>query len=531
MTRFDRLNLSSRAFSLAAILGLSLALFDEEAVRSTILLAASSATAMAADISSRLSRAWVCLAEGLLASLIIALSLPEALPLLPYLVVPSLIAGTSLGVRTVFVVVAAEVLVLTATTLALSSETDASWLASIVFPWLITALGVGLVAAWLRQMRLGIPGLAGDSNYESARRLLTQLRSVARRLSSGLDVLTISSQLLATVHQHLRDTHAALFVFTETGLLAPLGYRGSQSQQVLEPSADVVALVTSGRPFQAYQPSGLATRRNRVVMPLHSEERLIGLVVAESPIEYSERTLDALAWELGQLALKLDTALAFDEIRALATMEERQRLAREIHDGIAQEISALGYVVDDLTATATSEQQRRKLNGLRSELSRVVSELRLSIFDLKSEVSAGLGSALSDYVRQVGARSGLTVHLTLDEAPTRLRPEVEAELLRIAQEAVTNARKHSGAANLWVDCRIRPPYARIEVADDGRGLGRARADSYGVGIMRERADRICADLQISDSRSESPSHGTRVVVTLGAESPSATCRPKREAEV
>ena len=120
-------------------------------------------------------------------------------------------------------------------------------------------------------------------------------------------------------------------------------------------------------------------------------------------------------------------------------------------------------VVDDLTASANSDTQRRKLHALRSELTRVVSELRLSIFDLRSELSAGLGSALADYVREVGARSGLTVHLTLDVAPTRLRSEVEAELLRVTQEAVTNARKHSGAANLWVDCRIRPPYARISI--------------------------------------------------------------------
>ena len=123
---------------------------------------------------------------------------------------------------------------------------------------------------------------------------------------------------------------------------------------------------------------------------------------------------------LDEHALRLDTALAFDEVRSLATMEERQRLAREIHDGVAQEIASLGYTVDDLLASATSDGQRRKLIALRGELTRMVSELRLSIFDLRSAISGGLGSALSDYVREVGARSGMTVHLTLDEAPTRL---------------------------------------------------------------------------------------------------------------
>lgn len=258
---------------------------------------------------------------------------------------------------------------------------------------------------------------------------------------------------------------------------------------------------------------------------------MIGVVVAESPQAVPDRVLTSLASEFERLALRLDTALAFDEIRALATMEERQRLAREIHDGIAQEISALGYAVDDLTATASTEQQRKKLNALRAELSRVVSELRLSIFDLKSEVSAGLGSAISDYVRQVGARSGMTVHLTLDQAPTRLRPEVEAELLRIVQEAVTNARKHSEAENLWVDCRIRPPSARIEISDDGRGLGTARQDSYGLGIMRERAARINADLVISDSTDLPGRTGTRVMVRLGTEATQATSSQSRKATV
>jgi signal transduction histidine kinase len=228
------------------------------------------------------------------------------------------------------------------------------------------------------------------------------------------------------------------------------------------------------------------------------------------------RLLTELMRTIDEQALRLDTALIFDEVRSLATMEERQRVAREIHDGVAQEVASLGYVVDDLSADAITEAQRTKLRSLRTEISRVVSELRLSIFDLRSEISpsAGLGSALSDYVRTVGARSGLTVHLTLDEASTRLRGEIETELLRIAQEAVTNARRHSHAENLWVHCRVRPPYARITVEDDGRGLGPTRPDAYGLKIMRERADRIHATLEIGE-RDGAHLRGTRVAVTLG----------------
>jgi signal transduction histidine kinase len=247
---------------------------------------------------------------------------------------------------------------------------------------------------------------------------------------------------------------------------------------------------------------------------------MIGVVVLDAEAPPGHKTLQALMREVDEQALRLDAALAFDEIRSIATMEERHRLAREIHDGVAQEIASLGYVVDDLTATATSDTQRRKLHALRGELTRVVSELRLSIFDLRTEVSAGLGSALSDYVREVGARSGLTVHLTLDVSPTRLRGEVETELFRIAQEAITNARKHSAASNLWVDCRIQPPGARISVCDDGGGLGRPRDDSYGIKIMRERAERIGAALEITENGNGSASAtGTSVTVTVGADEP------------
>ena len=122
-----------------------------------------------------------------------------------------------------------------------------------------------------------------------------------------------------------------------------------------------------------------------------------------------------------------------------------------------------------MASTSKDPAVAQGLRDLRGELSRVVADLRLSIFDLRSDVSptSGLGAALSDYVRQVGAKSDLTVHLTLNEAPTRLSPAVEGELLRIAQEAITNARKHASAENLWVDCWTSPPEASLTVRDDG----------------------------------------------------------------
>ena len=208
---------------------------------------------------------------------------------------------------------------------------------------------------------------------------------------------------------------------------------------------------------------------------------------------------------LEELALRLETALLFSEVRSLATAEERRRLAREIHDGIAQELASLGYVVDDLAARARYlPDLEADLKTLRGELTRVISELRLSIFDLRSEVQStvGLGTALSDYVRQVGASSNLTVHLVLDESPMRLPIDAETELLRIAQEAVTNARKHANAENLWVTCRVDPPSAYL----------RSRTTAA-VSAGRERtasASRSCASGRSGSAPGSRSATGQRV---------------------
>jgi signal transduction histidine kinase len=108
----------------------------------------------------------------------------------------------------------------------------------------------------------------------------------------------------------------------------------------------------------------------------------------------------------------------------------------------------------------------------------------------------------------------MTVHVTLDEKGPRLPSDVEYEMLRIAQEAMSNARKHSGAANLWLRCTVRAPHAEIEVGDDGTKAHTPRADSQGLKIMRERSRTIGAELIVEEPVPERP--GTRVLIRVGS---------------
>jgi signal transduction histidine kinase len=101
---------------------------------------------------------------------------------------------------------------------------------------------------------------------------------------------------------------------------------------------------------------------------------------------------------------------------------------------------------------------------------------------------------------------------------------VESELLRIAQEAMTNAVRHSGATTIDVLCRVAAPNAEIVVSDNGRGLGTGRDDSHGLEIMRERATLIGAELDVVDRKP----NGTTVAVRLtstGVSAPERSARP------
>jgi signal transduction histidine kinase len=152
-------------------------------------------------------------------------------------------------------------------------------------------------------------------------------------------------------------------------------------------------------------------------------------------------------------------------------VEERDRLAREMHDGVAQDLAFIGYRLDALRlqAAKVDESLAASAAELRSDLTDLIANLRLSITDLRTTVSAdrGLGSALSSYVRAIGAGNKLTVHLSLQESPFRLPAEQEVALFRLAQATAQEARRTGRAGSLWVTLSVDPPSARLLVEYDG----------------------------------------------------------------
>ena len=199
--------------------------------------------------------------------------------------------------------------------------------------------------------------------------------------------------------------------------------------------------------------------------------------------------------------MHLDTALLFAAFRDAATAEERRRLAREMHDGVAQDIASLGYLVDALARRLdVAGAGRAAAHAARADhrRRRARSAARCSPCAPSVGASESLGAAIGALARHLSEASGIPIQVTVDERTTRLRPEVEAELLRIAQEAMNNAVRHAQAvADRGQLLGRRAPDAEITVRDDGRGLQAGRADSHGLEIMRERALLIGADARRS----------------------------------
>ncbi|MGC5018174.1 GAF domain-containing sensor histidine kinase [Micromonospora sp. DT47] len=391
--------------------------------------------------------------------------------------------------------------------------------------WLILA-ALGLYAAGTLHQVMRVRGEGKPQPYAEATRLLTQLRTVARQLPGAtLDPGGISEHLLEELRTTAPSTRAAVLSASGGGrlvVLAQVGVDRVDWETTLDADSAIADAWASQQPQTATRSQARSPRRGDVsalIVPLVAGVRTIGLVVLEADAAhaYPAPVVARVTALTGPAALRLEAALLFDDVRSLATNEERQRLAREIHDGVAQELVMVGYGIDNALATVfdDADETAEALRTLRGEVTRVITELRLSLFELRSEVDrhGGLAAAIAEYARTVGASGGLRVHLSLDETTARLPAATEAELLRIAQEAVTNARKHAGASNLWVTCEVDPPYAQIEVSDDGHGIGDQHADGhYGLAIMAERAERIRGRLEI---RPRQPS-GTTVAVVVGS---------------
>jgi signal transduction histidine kinase len=431
---------------------------------------------------------WLPLVEGVLISVLLATSQTETDHLLVYLAVPVTVAGLRHGWVALVNTTLACVITLLLVWLNVGSAGERT-IAGGLF-WLGVGVGTGLLAAW--QTRTLRELIDAGAPVAEAHRLLVQLQALALDGQIGLDSSGAGELLGSSIQKRVDSTRAAVFAYDRDGSLALLWSRG-QIEGLAEAAAQVEREVVS-------TPQTLA-------IPVISADRVIAVVVLGDVMSWQNDPAKLASRIAGRHALRLDTALIFDDVRGLATSEERHRIAREMHDGVAQELVALGYAIDEIASVTQEDAVRDLATTLRAEISRVVSDLRFSIFDLRHEVAdRPLTTALADYANAVAAQADLVLHLTLDEGSAPPSFRVRTEVLRIAQEAIGNVRRHSHAANLWITCTTDARSLHLRVEDDGVGNAAPRDHHYGLQTMRERAEHIGATLKVL----ERPDGGTIV---------------------
>ena len=256
--------------------------------------------------------------------------------------------------------------------------------------------------------------------------------------------------------------------------------------------------------------------RGFLAVPLASKDRAYGVlnINYREPRRFTDEEV-ALASAFGdQAALALENARLYEQAQQAATLEERQRLARELHDAVTQTLfstSLIAEVLPDLWRT-NEPLARQRLEDLRRLTRGALAEMRTLLLELRPGALTEL--PLSDLLKQLAeataGRTHLEIVVSVEGQPLSLLPgEVQVTLYRIAQESFNNILRHAQARHVDVRLSYEPDETvAIEIRDDGRGFdpGGVPGGHLGLGIMRERAEAIKATLRI-DSR---PGEGTTV---------------------
>jgi len=262
--------------------------------------------------------------------------------------------------------------------------------------------------------------------------------------------------------------------------------------------------------------------RAHLAAPLRLGDDHIGAIHVSTREErvFTADEADLLAGLATQAAVAIERARLSEEVRSLAAVQERERLAREMHDGLAQELGLLhmklqGALARSADAPAVAEDLREMVHITESAYEGV----RQSIFGLRTYVSRGLGlvPTLTEYLHEFSAHNGLAVELEADGGPLGpIPPATEVQAVRIIQEALMNVRKHAAAERARVRLQRDGAWLRVTVEDDGVGWDRLASKAglhFGLQMMRERAESLGGRVEIEAA----PGHGTRVVATLPGE--------------
>jgi len=246
-----------------------------------------------------------------------------------------------------------------------------------------------------------------------------------------------------------------------------------------------------------------------VVSPLAAADALHGvLVIAHQPDHgpVGEDDVALLNSFAGQAALAMERARGQEERELLVVLEDRERIARDLHDVVIQRLFATGLQLQSAAPMTVRPEVAKRINAAVDDLDATIRDIRRTIFELRTPMSAALRTEIREAIEGAAEALGFRPHLELvgpiDSAvPDELRPELTAVL----REALSNAVRHAHAGRVSVLVKADAGWVTVAVTDDGVGCDPEAARS-GLVNLRERAERLGGDFQLS----RVVPHGTEV---------------------
>lgn len=383
-----------------------------------------------------------------------------------------------------------------------------------------------------------------EQSVSDRTRELSALYDVAAVASTSLDLVTVLERSLERVLEVMGCAVGGFYLLDESGeVLQVAAWRGAPPDVVDEfrtvprDSGFLGWIVRHGEPLvvrdvlehpqtlpyvvpQSNAEGALAFAG----APVHAKGEILGAlgVISRPGRQFTAEEVALLASIADQVGVAAENARLYQQAEQLAILQERERLARDLHDSVTQSLYSANLMVETARRAAQAgdmAEVERYLLRLGEVNSGALREMRLLLhqlrpLDLEGE---GLVGALQRRLDAVEARTGIEVRL-LAEDDLRLPPEVEEALYRIAVEALNNALKHAGAASVTVQIRRSGGRVEMVVTDDGHGFHPEEVEGRGgMGLltMRQRAERLGGTFEIDSV----PGRGTAVRVTLDAEAP------------
>lgn len=376
------------------------------------------------------------------------------------------------------------------------------------------------------------------ARVESHMREQAILLAISHKLASTLEFQP--GLILDQLREIIEYSHCALFAF-EDSTLVTLATRGMHQLEKTQPlRIHVQGIETQELLFNGHKPIRISNvwsdnpqaqflrsllkdeastllegMHSWMWVPLAAKGRVIGGVgIAHEMQDYFTHHHADLALSVAnQATITMVNSELNKQAQALAVLEERQRLARNLHDAINQSLFSAGLIAEVLPRLWERDQMeaRRSLEDLRKLSRGAMAEMRALLAELRPSTltDTELGDLLGLLGNAFTGRTNIPAKVTVVGQGV-LPADVQVAIYRICQEALNNIAKHAAASSVKIHLRHEETTIKLNIRDDGRGFDPEQTTSghYGLSMMRERAEAVGAQLSITSQ----PGHGTELII-------------------